>query len=127
MPEIMVVDDDLDFLEVISRFLHNKGYKVIKASGGKECLELLERVRPDLILLDIMMPEMDGYEVCKTIKEHDGLKDIKIMMLTAKSGDMDRIKSLDEAMADWHITKPVDGEKLLGMIDWILQLPAINV
>jgi DNA-binding response OmpR family regulator len=94
---------------------------VITASDGEECLNTLRKENPDLILLDVMMPGIDGYETCKMIKKDEKYKSTVVAMLTVKSEDEDRLRSLDECAADWHIAKPMDRKKLVEVVDWLIK------
>jgi two-component system alkaline phosphatase synthesis response regulator PhoP len=122
MSKIMVVDDERDVVEVMKRILEKKGHEVIGLTSGEKCLEILRIEKPDLILLDIIMPGLDGYDVCRAIREDDETSSIKIAVLTVKSDDKDKVKSLEEC-ADWHISKPIDANKLLEIVDWLLKMP----
>ena len=113
MSKILVVDDNLKILQIVRSMLETEGYEVITADSGKMCLEILKDEKPDRILMDVMMPEMDGWETIKKIKEDETNKDIRISMLTVMSDEKDKLKSLTTASADWHIVKPVSKEKLL--------------
>ncbi len=123
MKKIMVVDDEPDIVFLVQKILKNEGYDVVGASGGEEALEMVKTEKPDLILLDVMMPGMDGWETCKRIKEDDETKDIMVAMLTVKSEDEDKIQSFDYAVADWHIAKPIDRNKFSKTIEWLLTSP----
>jgi CheY-like chemotaxis protein len=105
MSKIMVVDDSPDIVWVYSRLLEKAGYDVISASSGEEALELIEKDRPDIVLLDIMMPGMNGWETCKKIKGNEKTKDITVIMVSVKSEEKDLKKSFEEAGADGHIDK----------------------
>jgi two-component system alkaline phosphatase synthesis response regulator PhoP len=118
MSKIMFVDDDEKILHVVRRMLESKGHEVMTTENGKECLEILKSDKPDLILMDVMMPEMDGWEVVREIRKDESNKDIVISMLTINYADMGRAKSLEEA--DWHIRKPITKENLLKAVDWLL-------
>jgi two-component system alkaline phosphatase synthesis response regulator PhoP len=118
MSKIMVVEDDRKARFVIGELLEKEGYEVIEADSGKRCLEILKNEKPDLILMDVMMTEMDGWDVVKEIKKDRSNDGIVISMLTVKSQEGDKVKSLSEA--DWHISKPVRKEKLLKTVDWLL-------
>ncbi len=120
MSKIMVVEDDRKARFVIGELLEKEGYEVIEADSGKRCLEILKNEKPDLILMDVMMTEMDGWDVVKEIKKDRSNDGIVISMLTVKSQEGDKVKSLSEAEADWHISKPVRKEKLLKTVDWLL-------
>ena len=116
----MIVDDEDGVLYLISTILKKAGHETLTASSGEECFKILETVRPDLILLDVMMPGLDGHDTCKTIKSNKDYKDIPCAMLTARSKDEERLQSLEKGQADWHIAKPVYKEKLLEIVDWLL-------
>ena len=120
MSKVMVVDDEEAIRYIVRKMLESDGHEVLEAEGGKECLEIIKNEKPDLVLMDVMMPEMDGWEVAKEIKKDSANKDIIISMLTIKSEDEDKIKSLDEAYA-WHITKPIKKDTLLQSVDWLLK------
>lgn len=112
--KILVVDDEPDTLELIRLILESGGFKVIPASSGVEALKILETVRPALVLLDIMMPDMDGWEVFRKIKEKDS--SISIAILTAKSQNIDKLMGLHVLKADDYITKPFGKNELLDKV-----------
>jgi two-component system response regulator VicR len=112
--KVMVVDDEPDTLELIQLVLESGGFKVIPASSGAEALKIIETVRPGLVLLDIMMPDMDGWEVFRKIKEKDS--NIPIAILTAKSQNIDKLMGLHVLKADDYITKPFGKNELLNKI-----------
>ncbi|TCJ15140.1 response regulator transcription factor [Rubrobacter taiwanensis] len=114
---ILLVDDDAALLEVVSIMLSQEGYRVVTAEDGAGALEAVERERPDLVILDIMMPRMSGFEVCRRIRAES---DIPIVMLTAKSQSVDKVVGL-ELGADDYITKPFDTKELLARIRAILR------
>lgn len=116
---VLVVDDELHIRELIRDNLEAEGYNIIIATDGLEAIDLLEETDPVLVILDIMMPEMDGWEVCKNIKDRD--KKIKIIMLTAKSGNRDRMIGEKILKADKYITKPFDIEKLIGEVHELIK------
>jgi len=119
--KIMIVDDELGIRLIVRRILKNAGYEVVEAESGEECLAKIENEKPDLILMDVMMPGIDGWEATKRIKNNEATKHIPIAMLTIKSEEEDIIKSFQEAGANAHIDKPIIKEKMLGTIDWILK------
>ncbi len=120
--KIMVVDDEVNILGIIRKMLQKEGYEVIVADSGKLCLEILENEKPDLILMDIMMPEMDGWETVKRIRKDKNNDGIIISMLSVKSLEEDMEKSLNEAHADWHLSKPIVRQRLLYALDRLLKL-----
>ncbi|MCL4159461.1 UNVERIFIED_CONTAM: hypothetical protein GTU68_039382, partial [Idotea baltica] len=103
---ILLVDDEEDILEFLSYNLRKEGYKVYVADNGEDALDLAPRINPDLIILDIMMPKMDGLAVCKELRKNPELDNAYIAFLTARSEDYTQITGL-EVGADDYITKPV--------------------
>jgi CheY-like chemotaxis protein len=122
MIKIMVVDDNEVILKVLDKLLSREGYEVALADSGAMCLEILKDGKPDLILMDVMMPEMDGWKTVEKIKQDEANKDIIITMLTVKSMDKDKDKSMIEVGADWHFSKPVDNDDLLSTISTLLKM-----
>jgi CheY-like chemotaxis protein len=123
MAKILVVDDESDVVELVKLALKDDGHSITGASSGKEGLDLLKKEKPDLILLDVMMPEMDGWEVCRRIKEDPETSSITVAMLTIKSRDEDKVASLEKARADWHIAKPIKIKALKQTVNWLLGGP----
>lgn len=111
----LVVDDDRLLLRLIELNLGRAGMRVLLADSGKEALRLAREEHPDIILLDLMMPVMDGYDVMRLLKASDGTRDIPVMMLTAKSGHVDR-RRCEEMGAIAYITKPFSLEELRGTV-----------
>ncbi len=120
---VMVVDDETNIRFVLKRMLEKAGYGVIEARNGNECLDILSRERPDLILLDVMMPGMDGWKTCARIKNDEKTRDITVSMLTVKKARGDKISSLEDSLADWHISKPIDRDVLTSTVQWLLESP----
>ncbi len=118
--KIMIVDDEKRILQTIGRVLEKGGYEIMVADSGEKCLEILENEKPDLILMDAMMPDMDGWKTIEKIRRDEANKDIIISMLTVKSRETDVEKSLVEVGADYHIPKPVSGEELLSTVRALL-------
>jgi len=118
--KILIVDDELDTLIPLKRTLEIGDYQVIEASNGMEAIEKTRSEQPDLILLDLMMPGMDGIEVCKVLKEDPSTGDIPIIMLTAKGDIEDKIGGI-ETGADDYVTKPFDLGELKARIKMILR------
>lgn len=108
---ILVVDDDPNSLDIVRTFLEARGYSVTTANDGKEALSRLEEVRPGLVLLDVMMPGMDGWEVARVIKNHPDFGTVRIVMLTARSDFTDKQQGLRSG-ADDYIVKPIRLEEL---------------
>lgn len=112
---IMIVDDEEALVEIIRIKLESEGYNVMVAYDGKEALEKINKQKPNLILLDIMMPELNGFEVCKKLKNNESLKYIPVIMLSAKAQEVD-IKKGREVGAIDYITKPFDFAQMIEVI-----------
>ncbi|MFH1791091.1 MAG: response regulator [Candidatus Omnitrophota bacterium] len=117
---ILVVDDEADLVETLTFRLEANGYEVIPAYDGKEALDKARREKPDLILLDLMLPHIDGYKVCGMLKSDDKYKSIPIILFTARAQDQDKKLGL-EAGANGYITKPFEAKELLAKIKELLQ------
>ncbi len=117
---ILLVDDEPDILEIISYNLKAEGYKVKTASSGREGVEKAKKVRPDLILLDVMMPEMDGIEACEQIRKTPGLEHTIIAFLTARGEDYSQVAGF-EVGADDYIAKPVKPKVLTSRLKALLR------
>jgi len=116
MPQtVMVVDDDSDILEMTRLVLEGGGYDVVPAGSGPEALRTLEKVRPDLILLDVNMPEMDGWQVLRLLKVDERMTSIPVAMFSIKMEVRDRLHGLQEGAFD-YITKPFSTEELLARV-----------
>jgi DNA-binding response OmpR family regulator len=115
MKKIMIVDDEVDVVELLKSRLENSGYKVCAAYDGKAALAMVKKEKPDLILLDVILPNMNGYDVCGFLKRDDATKRIPIIMLTVKG----KIGEIDEGVlsgADDYIAKPYELNELLDRI-----------
>ncbi|ADE36345.1 response regulator [Methanohalophilus mahii] len=117
---ILIIDDEPDAIIAAKRALQSEGYNVIEAYNGKTGLEAIEEKTPDLILLDVMMPDMDGFEICKQLKKDELYNHIPIIMLTAKGEVDDRIEGI-ETGADDYITKPFNLRELKARIRMVLR------
>ncbi|MDU2196972.1 MAG: response regulator transcription factor, partial [Peptostreptococcaceae bacterium] len=115
--KILIVDDEKEIRELLEIYLQNEGYNVIKASDGKEALDIFNNEEIDLLVLDVMMPNMDGLEVCKRIRES---KNVPILMLSAKSEDMDKIQGIMTG-ADDYMTKPFNSLELVVRVKALLR------
>ena len=118
---ILIVDDTLQNIQVLGTMLRAEDYQVSVAMNGQQALEGTARVDPDLILLDVMMPEMDGIEVCKRLKADEKTKDIPVIFLTALTEIDDRMRGFDVGGAD-YVTKPFEGPELLRRVETHLTL-----
>ena len=118
--KILVVDDEEYILELISFNLTNNGYTVLTANNGIDAVKIASEEKPNLILLDLMIPGKDGYDVCKEVRSNIEIKNIPIIMLTAKSEEIDKILGL-ELGADDYITKPFSVRELLARVKAVLR------
>jgi DNA-binding response OmpR family regulator len=116
---ILIVEDEESLLKLETILLASKGYKVTGVRDGLAALSEIEKSKPDLILLDIMMPGIDGFEVCRRIKENPETKGIPIVMLTAKKSTADQARGV-EVGADAYITKPFKSLKIMDVINGLL-------
>ena len=118
--KILIVDDEMDTLLTTKRALEIDGYNVIEANDGKKALEIIRKENPDIILLDLMLPEMDGFDVCKKVKTDPLYGHIPIIMLTAKGEIKDKVDGI-EIGADDYVTKPFNLSELKARIKMILR------
>ena len=118
--KILLVDDEPDILEIVSYNLANEGYQIFTASNGIEAVKKSKEIQPHLILLDVMMPEMDGIEACAKIREIDTLKEVIIAFFTARGEDYSQLAGFD-AGADDYITKPVKPKVLVSKVNSLLR------
>lgn len=114
-PKILVVDDELHIVELIKFNLEKEGYTVIKAYDGKTAVDKAVMEKPDIVLLDVMLPEMDGFEVCRTLQGNESTCGIPIIMLTAKGEEIDKVLGL-EMGADDYVTKPFSPRELMARV-----------
>ncbi len=116
---ILIVDDDSDIRYILSKTLKKEGYKVIEAADGFEGIESVQEQKPDLVILDIMMPRMSGWEACDKIKEIDPY--LPIAILTVKGAETDEVKSFVSG-ANRHLTKPMKKEEVLEVVAELLEI-----
>ncbi|MBX7150983.1 response regulator transcription factor [bacterium] len=112
---ILCVDDEQDLLDILSYNLKKEGYNVYTSDNGEKAIQIADRIKPDLVLLDIMMPGMDGMEVCRQIRNHPQIKDVHVIFITAKADEVDEILGL-EFGADDYITKPFSPRKIITKV-----------
>jgi len=118
--QILCVDDENEMIDLIRLILTRRGFEVIGAVNGASALEIIHEIKPDLILLDLMMPEMDGWEVYQQLKSDESTQNIPVIVVTAKAQSIDRVLGLHIAKVDDYITKPFSPQKLLDSIESIL-------
>ena len=120
VPRILLVDDEEDILEFVSYNLEREGFKVFTARNGREAIQMVTKVKPDLVILDVMMPEMDGIAACEEIRKLPGCRDVVIAFLTARGEDYSQIAGFD-AGADDYITKPIRPKVLISRVKALLK------
>jgi DNA-binding response OmpR family regulator len=118
--KILIIDDEKDLVETLTFRLEAIGYEVIPAYDGQEGLNKIRKEKPDLVLLDVMMPKMDGYQLARIVKFDVNFKDIPIIMLTARGQDKDKATG-QQVGADAYVTKPFDSKELLKTIEDLLK------
>ena len=122
---ILVIEDEPANIQTLSTLLKERGYQVNIATNGRQALEVLERIRPDLILLDIMMPEMDGFETCRRIKASTAWREIPIIFLTAKTDTADIVRGFELGAVD-YVAKPFNAHELLARVNTHLTLDYLH-
>ena len=119
MARILIVDDEPNIVLALELLMKREGYEILTVDDGQKVFEVVKEFSPDLILLDIMMPKMDGYEVCQRIRADASLKDISIIMLTAKGREVEKEKGLALG-ADYYITKPFSTREVIMKVKEVL-------
>jgi DNA-binding response OmpR family regulator len=117
---VVCIEDEPEMIDLVRLILGRKGFEVIGADGGVEGLETVRREKPDLVLLDLMMPDMDGWEVYQQIKADEELRTIPVVVVTAKAQSIDKVLGLHIAKVDDYITKPFGPQELLESVEKIL-------
>ncbi len=118
---IVYVEDDEEMIDLVKLILERKGYQVSGASGGQEGWELIKSQLPDLVLLDLMMPDVDGWEVYQMMRDEETTKDIPVIVITAKAQNIDRVLGLHIAKVEDYITKPFKPEDLVESVEKFLE------
>jgi len=124
---IICVEDEPEMIDLVKLILGRRGFEVIGAMGGREGLEVILREKPDLVLLDLMMPDMDGWEVYHRMKRDEATKNIPVIVVTAKAQSIDKVLGLHIAKVDDYITKPFGPQELLESVERVLQRVAPGV
>lgn len=120
MTTVLLVEDSIPTRKMISTLLIKQGLKVEIAIDGAQALEILPNISPDLVVLDIVMPKMNGYELCRTIKSNPQTKDLPVVICSAKGEDFDRYWGMKQG-ADAYIAKPFEGKELIATIKQVLK------
>ena len=120
MPRIMIVEDNEENRDSLTRRLQRRGFEIIGAENGRIAVDKAQQESPDLILMDMNMPELDGWEATRQIKKLGGMADVPVIALTAHAMSGDRERAIEAGCSDYH-TKPIEFPKLMAQIEAILQ------
>lgn len=110
--KILIIDDEIELADIIGEYLHKENYKVLKASNGNTAMELFEKEKPNILVLDLMLPDIDGMEFCRSIRN---ISDVPIIIMSAKVGDIDKVLALGFG-ADDYMTKPLSPLELVARV-----------
>ena len=114
------IEDEAEMIDLVRLILGRRGYTVMGAIGGREGLDLIRKEKPDLVLLDLMMPDMDGWDVYHQIKSEEIIRDIPVIVITAKALNIDKVLGLRIAKVEDYIAKPFSPQELLDRVDQVL-------
>ncbi len=117
---IVCIEDEPEMIDLIQLILSRRGFEVTGASGGKEGLQIVRDTHPDLVLLDLMMPEMDGWEVYQQMKAEETTRNIPVIIVTAKAQNIDKVLGLHIAKVDDYIAKPFGPQELIDSVEKVL-------
>ena len=118
--QILCIEDEPEMIDLIRLILGRRGFEVVGAAGGKEGLEKVRQSPPELVLLDLMMPDMDGWEVYQQMKADEKTKDIPVIVVTAKAQSIDKVLGLHIAKVDDYIAKPFSPQDLMNSVEKVL-------
>jgi len=117
---IVYIEDEFDMIDLVRVILGQKGYEVVGAIGGREGLTLVQQELPDLVLLDLMMPDMDGWEVYQQIRAEETTREIPVIIITAKAQNIDKVLGLNIAKVDDYISKPFSPQDLIDSVENVI-------
>lgn len=117
---VVYIEDDPEMIDLVTLILNRRGYQVKGAHGGRQGLEMVTQEPPDLVLLDLMMPDMDGWDVYQQLKANEATRGVPVIVITAKSQAIDRVLGLHIAKVDDYISKPFRPQELLDSIDRVM-------
>ncbi len=118
--QIVCIEDEPEMIDLFKLILTRRGFEVIGANGGRQGLELVKEIKPDLVLIDLMMPDMDGWEVYQNLKANEDTQHIPVIVVTAKAQSIDRVLGLHIAKVNDYIAKPFSPSALLESIEQVL-------
>lgn len=124
--KIVYIEDEQEMIDLIRLILVRKGYEVIGASGGREGLDLIRKLLPDVVLLDLMMPDMDGWDVYQQIKADETTRQIPVIVVTAKAQSIDKVLGLHIAKVEDYISKPFSPQELVNSLERVLTKAALH-
>ena len=119
--KIVYVEDELEMIDLVKLILSRKGYNVIGAAGGREGLDTIREVIPDLVLLDLMMPDIEGWDVYQQIRADEATKHIPVIVVTAKAQNIDKVLGLHIAKVDDYISKPFSPQDLVASVEKVFE------
>lgn len=119
---VVCIEDEPEMIDLVKLILGRKGFELVGAVGGREGLETVRQLKPDLVLLDLMMPDMDGWEVYQKMKTDEELKEIPVIVVTAKAQSIDKVLGLHIAKVEDYVTKPFGPQELLRAVNKVLGL-----
>ncbi|HLF91317.1 MAG TPA: response regulator [Anaerolineales bacterium] len=117
---VVCIEDEPEMIDLFKLILTRRGFEVIGANGGRQGLELVKQIKPDLVLIDLMMPDMDGWEVYQNLKANEETQDIPVIVVTAKAQSIDRVLGLHIAKVNDYIAKPFSPSSLIDSIEQVL-------
>ncbi len=117
---LVYIEDEIEMIDLVRLILGRKGFEVVGANGGQEGLELVRNQPPDLVLLDLMMPDLDGWEVFQQLKADEATRQIPVIVVTAKAQTIDRVLGLHIAKVDDYISKPFSPQELISSVEKVL-------
>jgi two-component system, OmpR family, response regulator VicR len=118
---LVYIEDEVEMIDLVRLILGRRGYEVIGANGGTEGLDVVRRELPDLVLLDLMMPDLDGWEVFQQMKAEEATRKIPVVVVTAKAQTIDRVLGLHIAKVDDYISKPFSPQELIHSVEKVLE------
>jgi len=118
--KVVYIEDESEMIDLVRLILSRKGYEVIGANGGREGLDIIRQKLPDLVLLDLMMPDMDGWDVYQQMKSVEATRDIPVIVITAKAQSIDKVLGLHIAKVDDYISKPFSPQELVESVEKVI-------
>ncbi len=119
---VVCIEDELEMIDLIRLILSRRNFELVGAVGGREGIAAVRRLKPDLVLLDLMMPDVDGWEVYQQMKADPELRNIPVIVVTAKAQSIDKVLGLHIAKVDAYVTKPFGPEELMASVNKVLDL-----